>query len=457
MSVTSEPPGTPTGHHAAVTAKVADDTRMTPQARKGIIAACIGNFIEWYEFMLYGYFATVIAAQFFPTEDPAASLLLTFAVFGISFVVRPFGGIVFGYVGDRYGRKVTLSTIIMLISGATAAMAFIPTYGQIGVLAPILILLCRCLQGLSAGGEWMGSASYIIENSPSNRRASYGAWQPITIMAAMATASLAALTVTNVAGSATDHWGWRIPFLFALPLGLVGLYLRLRLDESREFAETVQEGGVEKSPLRATLRNDWRSILLVTTLVCSPTMGTYVVFSYTPTFLTTRLDISAGTAQVTGLVSTLLVMAMTFRFARIADRIGRRPLLLTGAVWVLVSAPVTFWLFQQGSVAALMAGYLAVGIGLALMFAPQAAVFTELFPTSRRYAGLAVGYNLGAILFGGAGPFVATALITATGSNYAPALYMSAGALISLIAAFVVPETLEFTLRSGTRKAPVHE
>lgn len=451
MSISSRPPGT-SGDQPVAEVTTADGNTLTPQARKGIVAACIGNFIEWYEFMLYGYFATVIAAQFFPTDDPAASLLLTFAVFGISFVVRPFGGIVFGYMGDRYGRKVTLSTIIMLISGATAAMALVPTYQQIGVLAPLLILLCRCLQGLSAGGEWMGSASYIIENAPSNRRASFGAWQPITIMGAMATASLAAIAVTSVTGGATDHWGWRIPFLFALPLGLVGLYLRLRLDESREFTESVRESGVEKNPLRATLRNDWRSILLVTTLVCSPTMGTYVVFSYAPTFLTTRLDIAPGTAQITGLVSILIVMTMTFAFARTADRIGRRPLLLTGAVWVLIASPITFWLYHQGTVAALFAGHILVGIGLALMFAPQAAVFTELFPTSRRYAGLAIGYNLGAILFGGAGPFVATALITATGSNYAPAVYLSAGALISLIAAFVVPETLKFTLRTGTQK-----
>jgi MHS family proline/betaine transporter-like MFS transporter len=452
MSVTSEPAGkTSCAPGSSVTAV---GSGMTSLARKGIVAACIGNFIEWYEFMLYGYFATVIGAQFFPTADPAASLLLTFAVFGISFVVRPFGGIVFGYMGDRYGRKATLSTIIMLISGATAAMAMVPSYQQIGVLAPVLILVCRCVQGLSAGGEWMGAASYIIENSPANRRASFGAWQPIAIMGAMATASLAAIAVTNVTGGATDHWGWRIPFLLALPLGLVGLYLRLKLDESREFTESVREQGVEKNPLRTSLRRDWRSILLVTTLVCSPTMGTYVVFSYAPTFLATELDIAPGTAQASGLASIVVVMAMTFAFARVADRIGRRPLLLAGAAWVSIAAPVSFWLYHQGSVAALISGHVLVGVGLALMFAPQAAVFTELFPTSRRYAGLAIGYNLGAILFGGAGPFIATALISVTGSSYAPAWYLSAGALISLIAAFVVPETLKYTLRTGRDEAP---
>lgn len=425
------------------------------QARKGIIAACIGNFIEWYEFVLYGYFATVIAAQFFPAGDPAASLLLTFAVFGISFLVRPLGGIIFGYVGDRYGRKVTLSTIILLISGATAAMALVPSYDSIGVAAPILILLLRCLQGLSAGGEWMGSASYIIENAPTNRRATYGAWQPITIILALMTASLAAFAVTAWTGAELEHWGWRIPFLAALPMGLVGLYLRLRLDESREFAEAVHESGVEKSPLRTTLARDWRSILLVMTLVCSPTMGTYVVFTYAPTFLISRLGIDAGTARISGLASMALVAILVFLFARVADRLGRRPLLIAGAAWVLVFSPVTFLLFETRNTVLLMLGFIVIGIGLAMMFAPQAAVFTELFPTTRRYAGLAIGYNLGAILFGGAGPFVATALIELTDSNFAPAAYLSAGALVSLVAAFIVPETLRHSLRSGKAQEEV--
>ncbi|WP_104063847.1 MFS transporter [Arthrobacter sp. 4R501] len=432
------------------------DSNMEPisrQAKRGIVAACIGNFIEWYEFMLYGYFATVIAAQFFPASDPAASLLLTFAVFGISFLVRPLGGIVFGYIGDRYGRKVTLSTIILLISGATAAMALVPSYDTIGMAAPILILLLRCIQGVSAGGEWMGSASYIIENAPGNRRASFGAWQPMTIVLAMMTASLAAFAVTTLTGSELEHWGWRIPFLAALPLGLVGLYLRLRLDESREFTEAVRENGTEKTPLRSTLAHDWRSILLVTTLVCSPTMGTYVIFSYAPTFLTVRLGIDAGTARISGLVGMMLVVMLIWAFARLADRIGRRPLLIAGATWVLVASPITFWLFNTRNPICLIIGFALIGIGLAMMLAPEAAVFTELFPTSRRYAGLAIGYNLGAILFGGAGPFIATALIQLTNSNYAPAIYLSGGALISLIAALVVPETLRFSLRSGKAKS----
>ncbi|MDV8071472.1 MFS transporter [Rhodococcus sp. IEGM 1366] len=456
MTTTSAGKPTPGGPRELAKSTPPPSERMTPQARKGIIAACIGNFIEWYEFMLYGYFATVIAAQFFPVADPTASLLLTFAVFGISFLVRPLGGIVFGYIGDRYGRKVTLSMIIMMISGATAAMALVPSYGQIGVLAPILILLLRCIQGISAGGEWMGSASYIIENAPARKRATFGAWQPVTIVLAMMTASLAALAVTAATGAQVDHWGWRIPFLVALPLGLVGLYLRLRLDESQEFSEAVKEDGVEKTPLRKTLKHDWRSILLVTTLVCSPTMGTYVVFSYAPTFLTTRLDISTGAARLSGLIGMVFVVAMILVFARVADRTGRRPLLITGATWVLFAAPITFWLFGRRDMFSLIVGFVLIGIGLAMMFAPQAAVFTELFPTSRRYAGLAIGYNLGAILFGGAGPFVATALISLTDSNYAPAIYMSAGALISLVAALLVPETLHFSLRSGNRTEKEH-
>lgn len=427
---------------------------LPPGARKAIFAVCIGNFIEWYEFVLYGYFAATIATLFFPQETAGAALLLTFAVFGVSFVIRPLGGLVFGYLGDRYGRRVTLSAIILLISVSTALIAVVPSYERIGVAAPIIILFLRFMQGLSAGGEWMGAAAYVVETAPAHRRATYGAFQTVTITLGMAVAALASLVLSAaLSPDALNSWGWRIPFLASLPLGLVGLYLRLRLGESREFADMARTGGHETSPLHATLTQDWRSILLVAALVCSPTMCTYVLLVYGPTFLVGQLGADPAHARLAGFTAMAVMIVATILFARACDRIGRKPFLVAGAAWVLVTAPLGFLLLHQGSVWFLVMGLSLIVIGEAIMLAPQPAVFSELFPTSRRYSGLAIGYNLGVVLFGGAGPLVATALVETTRSSYAPAYYIAFGAVVSLVAAFCTPETFRRSLRDGAIRA----
>lgn len=429
---------------------------LTPERRKAVIAACIGNFLEWYEFVLYGYFASIFAVLFFEDSDPAVAMMMTFLVFGISFVVRPLGGVLFGYIGDRYGRKITLSTIILTISCATALMAVVPSYASIGIAAPLLILLLRCLQGLSAGGEWMGAAAYVVESAPPNRRAFYGSWQTITITLGMFTAAASSLILTAVLGADDlQSWGWRIPFLLAFPLGMIGLYMRLKLEETEEFTAVAASGEREKSPLISAIKENWRSILLVCGLVCSPTMCTYVLLVFGPTFFTTDLGMSTASARAAGLTAMLILVVLVVFFARLCDRIGRRPFVLWGAVWVVVAAPIGFLLIHQRSYLAVVAGIALILVGDAMMLAPQPALFSELFPTSRRYSGLAIGYNLGVVLFGGLGPLAATALITYSGSTYAPAWYVSFGAAISLIAALLTRETLGVSLRTGLRDTPV--
>jgi MHS family proline/betaine transporter-like MFS transporter len=423
---------------------------LPPGAPKAILAVCIGNFIEWYEFVLYGYFAATIAALFFPAGSDSAALLLTFAVFGVSFVIRPLGGLVFGYFGDRYGRRATLSAIILLISCSTALIAVVPSYASIGVAAPLTILALRFLQGLSAGGEWMGAAAYVVETAPPDRRASYGSFQTATITLGMAVAALTSLVLSaTLTPAALSSWGWRLPFLASLPLGLVGLYLRLKLDESREFAEMVRAGGSETSPLSSTLRRDWRSILLVAGLVCSPTMCTYVLLVYGPTFLTTQLGVAPTPARLAGFCAMAVVTVAVVLLARVCDRVGRRPFLIAGAIWVLVTAPLGFLLLSLREPVFLILGLSLIVLGEALMLAPQPAVFAELFPTSRRYSGLAIGYNVGVVLFGGAGPLVATALVAVTHSVFAPAWYLVFGAAVSLVAALCTPVTFRRSLRDG--------
>ncbi|ATY12602.1 MFS transporter [Amycolatopsis sp. AA4] len=426
-------------------------TTITRAQRTSIIAACIGNFIEWYEFVLYGYLASTIAVLYFPVADPAAGLLLTFAVFGVSFVVRPLGGVVFGYIGDRYGRRSALSAIILLISLGTALMAVVPPYASIGVAAPILILVLRLAQGLSAGGEWTGAVSYIIESAPPGKRAYYGSWQTITIVLGMMVAGLSSLLCTELLSPADlQSWGWRIPFLAALPLGLVGLYLRLRLGETPAYTELAAEDKHERAPLRATLRHDWRSMVRIAALVCSPTMCTYVLLVYGPTYLATVLHVPPGRAKIAGFAAMTILIVLTVVFARMCDRIGRKPFLIAGAAWVLVTAPLGFFLLHRASLGFLIAGLGVMVVGEALMLGPQPALFAELFPTARRYSGVGIGYNAGVVLFGGAGPLVATAILEATGSTYAPAWYLAGGALISLVAAFLTPETRHNSLQGGT-------
>ncbi|GAA0897523.1 MFS transporter [Pseudonocardia zijingensis] len=414
-----------------------------------VVAACIGNFLEWYEFVLYGYFAAVFATLFFPQEDRSVGLLTAFLVFGISFVIRPLGGLFFGYVGDRFGRKAALSAIILMISFATALMGLVPPYAAIGVAAPILIFLLRLVQGVSAGGEWMGAVAYIVETSPARRRAWYGSFQTITIVLGMLVAALVSLLVTS--GLDEEQllaWGWRVPFLVALPLGLIGLYMRMKLAEPEEFVQASEDGGA-RSPLLVVLRHHWRSVLLVAGLVCSPTMCTYVLLVWGPTFFVTELGYADGAARTIGLVGMLVLIVLVPLLARSCDRFGRRPFVLYGALAVAVTAPIGFLLLHTGSAAAGVLGIALILLGDAMMLAAQPALFAELFPTAQRYSGLAIGYNLGVVLFGGLGPMVAQALVAWSGSSWSPAWYLMGGAVISLVAAYLTPETLGVRLRSG--------
>lgn len=429
---------------------------LQPSQMRAIVAACIGNFLEWYEFVLYGYFAAVFAALFFPQEDPAVALLTTFLVFGISFIIRPLGGVLFGLVGDRLGRKAALSAIILMISIATALMGLVPPYASIGVLAPILIFLLRLVQGLSAGGEWMGAVTYIIETAPAGKRAWYGSFQTITIVLGMFVAALTSLFITtSMSPDAVLEWGWRIPFLVALPLGLIGLYMRLRLADPAEFTEAKAEVEASdgrqagRSPLTRVLRENWRSVLLVAGLVASPTMCTYVLLVWGPTFFAGQLGYADTEARNIGLVSMLVLVALVLAFAKACDRFGRRPFIRWGAALVIVTTPIGFLLLHTQQLGLAILGIGLILVGDAMMLAAQPALFAELFPTAQRYSGLAVGYNLGVVLFGGLGPLVAQALVTATGSSWSPSWYLVGGAVISLIAALFTPETKHAELRTG--------
>src|SRR5690606_20002913 len=307
--------------------------------------ASIGNAVEWFDFAIYGFLATYIAANFFPAGDDTAALLNTFAIFAAAFVVRPLGGFFFGPLGDRIGRQRVLALVILLMSGATLTMGLLPTYESIGVLAPLLLLLLRCLQGFSAGGEYGGGAVYLAEFAPDRRRGlivTFMAWSGV-LGFLLGSVTVTALQVALPDQVMTDV-GWRIPFLLAGPLGLIGLYIRLRLDDTPAFTALSEQEEVAQSPLREAVQTAWRSILQVIGLMIIFNVAYYVVFAYMPTYLIKELGLSSSDAFISSTIACVVALVLILPLAALSDRIGRKPLLVGGAIAFAVLAYPLFLL-----------------------------------------------------------------------------------------------------------------
>lgn len=428
----------------------------TLSQRKAVTAACVGNFIEYYDFVVYGYFAAVIARLFFPSDSETLSLLLTFAAFAVSYAARPIGALVFGYLGDRYGRRLPLTVAILLIAGCTTLIGLMPTYDSIGVAAPIILTLARLLQGVSVGGEYGGALAFIAEYAPDRRRGLYTAWQTFTIGLALLVGAAVAATLTGVLTPAElDSWGWRLPFLAGVPLGLVGLYLRLRLEETPHFEAVQQHMEVEKAPVRAGIRQCWRSLLVCWGLMATPSLCIYVFFVYSPTYLTTELDYVAATAQRVNLISLVFYCAVIIPFAVVCDRIGRRPVLIGGAVAVAVVTYPAFVVLGSGNAVLATVAICVMALAFAPISAASLVALAESFPTTFRYTGVSLSLQIPVTVLGGTAPLIATALIAGTGDVRAPALMVVIGAVVSAAAAFAYRETKDQGLTAhGQPAAP---
>jgi MHS family proline/betaine transporter-like MFS transporter len=428
-----------------------------PSARRATVTAAIGTFVEYYDFVIYAYFASVFGPLFFPATDPRVSLLLSFVVFATSYAVRPLGGLIFGPLGDRFGRRNVLAVVILLMSGATTAIGVLPTYAQVGIVAPVLITLARLVQGISVGGEFGGAASYVAEFAPVRRRGLYMSWLGVAIgLGALGGAIVAASLTVVLPESALATWGWRVPFLLAFPLGIVGLYLRLRLEDTPEFDEIKKSGEVEKAPLRTSLRTELPSILLTIGVLAGMTVFTYLYLIFTPSYLTTFLGYDRTTALVANIACVVGFCVGMPMFGALTDRVGRKPVLMVGSVLLAAASYPGFAMMGQGSTV-LLAGVLAVlGVLTSMCFASSLPILPELFATATRYTSLSMGWNIAATLFGGAAPLIATALITGTGNDFAPAFYAILGGLLSLITAFIVRETAGVRL-THTHHSPVSE
>lgn len=418
------------------------------EVRKAVRGAAIGNTVEWYDFAIYSTLATYIADRFFPSGDETAALLSTFAVFAAAFFMRPLGGFFFGPLGDRIGRQRVLALVILLMSGSTLLIGLVPSYESIGVVAPLLLLLLRCVQGFSAGGEYGSGACYLAEFAPDKHRGfvvSFLVWSVVVGFL------LGSLTVTGLetllSESAMESYGWRIPFLIAGVLGVVGLYIRLRLGDTPDFETLRDEGEVSTSPLKEAFTTSWRPILQIAGLVVIHNVGFYIVFTYLPTYFTKTLEFTKTNAFVSIIIASTVAIILIPPLGALSDRIGRKPLLIAGAIGFAVFAYPLFMLLNTGSLAAAIAAHAALAAIESVFVSASLAAGAELFATRVRSSGYSIGYNVSVAIFGGTAPYVATWLVAETGNELAPAFYVIAAAIITLATIMTMRETAAQPLR----------
>ncbi len=418
---------------------------------KVVTGSAAGTLVEWFDFALFGYMAFYIAGNFFPSEDKVAGLLATFAVFLVSFILRPIGGVYFGKLGDKLGRKKILALTVLLMSGSTAAIGFIPSYESIGIWAPVLLVLARIVQGLSAGGEYTGATIYTVEHSPQNKRNTYS-WTMVatTFIAFALAAGLSAVLVSWLGEESMMAWGWRIVFLIAIPMGGVAFYIRGHLEESPEF-EMMRQSKKEHGsyPTSHVLRTEGINVVKLSGIVALYALSFYIFSTYMNTFLRGVIGLSADSALTASLISLLFAASITPFAGIISDKIGRRKVTIFGCLWhVLLVIPAYMLVASGANFLSALIGMAILGVGVAIIGTVVAVQLSEMFSTDMRYTASGMCYNFSFALFGGTAPYVATWLTANTGSYLSPAIYVTVLALFVIFWVILfVPETANKPLR----------
>ncbi|RQR22838.1 MFS transporter [Burkholderia sp. Bp9143] len=416
--------------------------------RRVLAATCIGNFGEIYDFAVVGFSIPVLAGHFFPANDPTAALLSTFAAYAVAFFARPLGGLLFGVLADKIGRIKILSTTVILMSAGTAMVGLLPTYATIGIAAPIAFVLCRIIQGLAMGGETTSATSFILEWSPDDRRGWYQGVNWFFSFCPNAFTALFVLAIQYGMGhSRYVDWGWRIPFLMGGLVGVVGFWLRRRLDDPEEFKQAVRESA--EAPLRAAARAGLRSMLHVIFIEVVLSVGAYMLLGFMYTFLVREAKLDTMLALVTNAIAVMVLSVCLALAGRVSDRYGRKPVMSAGAAWVALAAYPALHLAASGTFAGALAGQTLLAIGVGIYSGGAFITMPELFPTSFRATGLSISYQLAVAVFGGTTPLIATWLIGASGSPLAPGVYAAAAGLIGLVLIQWVPETRWTRLRTS--------
>ena len=413
--------------------------------KRSLIAGFSGNILEWYDFTVYGFFATVIGSQFFPNEDKVVQLISTFGIFAAGYLMRPIGGIIFGHIGDRQGRKKALLISVLLMAIPTTLIGFLPNYDSIGWYSALLLVVLRLLQGLSLGGEFTGSISFLVEKAPKNKRGFYGSWSTFGVFGGMLLGSGLAAIITAVLSQDQLHdYGWRIPFLFGAVIGAVGLYLRKGMEDNEQFDKVKHEQKSKRIPLAEFWGAYKMQALKIILLSWSFGVSVYLIFIFLPSYLHTFLHVKLNDALSSHTIAIIVLMLLIPLFGIITDKLGRKTVLIASLIgFVAFSYPLFALMFESTFIAILIAT-LVFSLFEAMFQGVMPALMTESFPMRIRYTGLSVSYNFAMALFGGTTPLVCTWLIKITGGNvWMPAYYLIATCIIGIVVAFSIPETFK--------------
>jgi MHS family proline/betaine transporter-like MFS transporter len=411
---------------------------MAQMRRRVVISSTIGNALEWFDFTVFGLFAGILGKLFFPADNPNSSLLLTFATFGIAFAARPLGGLVFGLYADKHGRKKALVVMISLMAVGTGLLGFLPTYGAIGIAAPLLLLLARLIQGFSAGGEFGSASAMLIEFAPPGRRGFYGSFQMVSQSLAFGIGAAMAIGLNlGLSPNEFASWGWRIPFILGILIGPTGWYLRQRCDESPEFQAYLAEKAATAQPKKQTTLGQLfsehpRELIASFSLIAAGTAINYVNAIFLPAYAAAELKLPLLNAQLGLLCVSLANAAISVACGALSDRIGRRTILIPA----LIAYSVLFYVLLQRLAADPTTTHLwqlqLVAVFLGALAGPMPAFMTEIFPVGVRSTGASLMYNLAVMLFGGLAPFINTWLVQATGNKAAPVYYILFAAAVGL-------------------------
>ncbi|TDK67318.1 MFS transporter [Sapientia aquatica] len=399
-----------------------------PQTWRAVISSSIGNALEWFDILIYGAFAVTISKLFFPTDDPAISLLITFATFGVSFFMRPLGAVLLGSYSDKVGRKAALTLSILLMMIGTLIIAIMPTYKSIGLWAPAAIVLARLIQGFSAGGEFGSSTAFLVEHAP-HRRGFFSSWQVASQGIAMWLAAVfGAVLSSQLTVEQLESWGWRLPFIFGLLIGPAGYYIRQHLDESPEFSEV----GSTASPLKDIFAEQKERLLIGSGCVVMATVSVYTIM-YMPTFAVKQLGMSSTDAFSTMILAGLIMMTCSPIVGHFSDKIGRTPFMLVSSVlFAFLTYPLYQYLTNNPSFANLLLIQGVLGLLMTMYFASMPALLSDIFPVQTRGTGMSLSYNIGVMIFGGFAGMIITWLIAVTQNKLAIAFYVIAAALVSV-------------------------
>jgi MFS transporter, MHS family, proline/betaine transporter len=420
---------------------ITQEFRTPAAVRRGVIAGFVGNVLEWYDFALFGFFAQQIGTHFFPAGDPTASLLAAFGTFAAGFLMRPVGGALFGWVGDRFGRKQALMWSVLAMAIPSFCIGVLPGAATIGLAAPVLLLLFRLLQGMAVGGEYMASAVFLVEGSPPGRRGWMGSWGPLGAFAGTLLGSAAgAIVNASMSPEAVLAYGWRIPFIVGIAVGLGGLAIR------RHYVERVPHQPPSKSPLGEAFRSHWRTMLHLVSLTAALSVGFYTTFVYAATWLSQVVGVPARTALGVNTLAMGFALLVIPAAGVASDRLGRRTVLVVAAGALALLAYPLMSLMARGQMGGIIAGEIGLAVLVGVISGAMPATMAELAPWRVRCTVLSVAYNIGMALLGGTTPLVAAWLVARTGVKLAPAWYLGAAATLTFVGSLLLPATARHSL-----------